>query len=88
MKPPVKLEIGQWIDDRFGGHHEDIWHYFEPPPGMRLATLRDMYPGRQFLYQVQIGPDKGDYYTGFFAGNSIEPVREKIRRGLPVYVKD
>jgi len=82
-KAPEILEIGQWFNDR----SHQIWHYFDVPPGMRRARLYDLYIGRQVLYQVQIGPHKGDYYTAFYVGNAVEPLREKVKSGVPVYVK-
>ena len=81
---PVKLEFGQWFD----GRSHPVWHYKTVPPGMRPATPRDLWYGRPILYQVEIGPDKGEWYSGYFAGNSIEPLKERLRLGLPVYVKD
>ena len=84
MEEPVKLEFGQLFD----GRSHPLWHYKEVPPGMRPATLRDLRYGRPVLYQVQIGPDAGEYYSGWYAGNSVEPLKDYIRRGVPVYVKD
>lgn len=84
MESAEKLEFGQWFD----GRSHPIWHYKEVPDGMRPATLYDLYPGRPVLHQVQIGPDKGDYYACYYAGSFCQPIREQIKRGMPVYVKD
>lgn len=81
---PEKLEFGHW----FGGRRHDLWKYDEVPSGMRLATLRDLYPGRPVLYQCRLGPDTGKWYTGYFAGCSVEPLRWMVTTGIPVYVKD
>ena len=72
----------------FDGRSHPLWMYEAVPEGMRLATLRDLWPGRQLLYQVQLGPDKGKYYTSFCVGERQEIFREMVRRGHPVYVKD
>ena len=84
MSEPVKLEIGQYIN----GCHHDIWCYDQVPSGMRPATLRDMWPGRPYLTLVLTGPDKGKYYTGYYIGNDVEPIRYRITHRIPVYVKD
>lgn len=81
---PEKLEFGHW----FGGRHHDLWKYDEIPPGMRPATLRDLYPGRPVLFRCRIGPDSGKWYSGYFAGNSVAPIRAMVTAGIPVYVKD
>ena len=80
----VKLEIGIWFD----GRHHDLWCYDTVPAGMRPAPLRDLWPGRQVLYQVQLGPDAGKYYTGFCIPGRGEILREMVNRGHHVYVKD
>lgn len=72
----------------FDGRSHALWMYEAVPDGMRPATLRDLWPGRQVLYQVQLGPDAGKYYTSFCVGERQEILREMVRRGHPVYVKD
>lgn len=84
MSEPRKQEIGKF----FNGRSHPIWCYDHVPDGMRRARLEDMYPCRQFLYKCQLGPDKGLYYTGYYVGTDIEPIRSYIQRGIPVYVKD
>lgn len=84
MNEPEKLEFGQWFD----GRSHPLWHYKSVPPGMRPATLHDMWHGRPFLCEVLIGPDKGEYYTGYYAGNSVEPIKYRLTHGFTVYVKD
>lgn len=84
MCEPRKLEFGMW----FNGRSHSLWCYDSVPDGMRRARANDMHPGRQFLYQVQLGPDAGLYYTGYFAGESMLPILLYIRTGVPVYVKD
>ena len=78
------MEFGHWFDN----HSHSLWIYDEIPAGMRPATLRDLWPGRQVLYQVEIGPDKGKYYTGFCVGEErINALRHKVQNGIPVFVK-
>lgn len=84
MCKPVKLEFGLWFD----GRSHPLWMYEAVPDGMRPATLRDLWPGRQVLYQVQLGPDAGKYYTTYCVNDRQEILREMVRRGHPVYVKD
>ena len=84
MSEPVKMEFGHWFDNR----SHSLWIYDEIPAGMRPATLRDLWPGRQVLYQVETGPDKGKYYTGFCVGEErINALRHKVQNGIPVFVK-
>lgn len=84
MSEPVKMEFGHW----FNGRSHSLWIYDEVPAGMRPAALRDLWPGRQVLYQVEIGPDKGKYYTGFCVGDEhLNALRHKIQNGIPVFVK-
>lgn len=84
MTQPERLEFGLWFD----GKSHPIWHYKEVPEGMRIATLKDMYYGRPFLAEVLLGPHKGDYYTGYYVGKEVAPVRYRITHGMPVYIKD
>ena len=81
---PMKMELGQDVD----GRHFDIWLYRGVPEGMRRATLRDLWHGRPVLYQVEIGPHAGLYYTGHCIGRDTEAIRRKVKEGVPVYVKD
>lgn len=84
MNAPVKLDFGQW----FEGRSHPIWVYDEIPSGMRPAALRDLIPGRQVLYLVEIGPDKGKYYSGFFVGEEhTMALINKLKRGIPIFVK-
>lgn len=81
---PQKLDIGiAWNNQVY-----DIWHYKEVPPGMRPAELQDLVWRRQVLYQVQIGPDRGDYYTDIVRPTTINILREMVRTGHPLYVKE
>ena len=84
MNEPVKLEFGHWFDNR----SHAIWKYDSVPAGMRPAALRDLWPGRQVLYQVEIGPDAGKYYTAFCVGEErMHALRDKLQRGIPLFVK-
>ena len=79
-----RLPFGMWFD----GRSHPLWHYRELPEGMRRAGMSDMYHGRPFLYQVEIGPDAGGWYTGYYAGNDEAPARWRLLHDIPLYVKD
>lgn len=83
-KEPEKLEFGISME----GKPLPIWHYTFIPSGMRLATKKDLIRGRAVLYQVQLGPDAGDYYTDFVRASTIGPLLHMIAKGIPVYVKE
>lgn len=80
---PEKLEFGQW----FAGKTHPLWLYRELPEGMTPATLSNLYPGRAVLFQVQVGPDAGSWYSCYFAGSYVPVIRDYLRRGIPVYVQ-
>lgn len=69
------------------GRSWTVWVYDSVPEGVRLATLQDLRPGRPVLYQARIGPDAGSWYQDWVRPTTIEPLRQMIREGLPLYVK-
>lgn len=69
------------------GRSWTVWVYGSIPEGVRLATILDLRPGRPVLYQARIGPDAGSWYQDWVRRTTIEPLRQMIREGLPVYVK-
>lgn len=81
---PFKLEIGAWVN----GRSRPVWCYDKVPDGMRPATLRDLVWGRPVLTEVLLGPDKGCFYTEYVRQSTIEILRERIRQGIPVFVRD
>lgn len=79
-----ELEFGQIAY----GRHFPVWHYREIPTGMRPAIYSDIQPGNKVLYQVRIGPHKGEYYTAIVTqGARMEILRHYVKSGIPVYVK-
>lgn len=83
MSDAKKMDFGVWFD----GKSHPVWLYPEVPPGMRLATLRDILPGRPVLYQLQLGDDAGSWLTDYVTRNSYPVLRHYIKSGIPVYVK-
>lgn len=78
-----KMDFGVWFD----GASHPVWMYPEVPPGMRLATLRDLRPGRPVLYQIQLGADAGSWLSDYVTRTTEPILRHYIRSGTPVYVK-
>lgn len=78
-----KMDFGVWFD----GRSHPVWMYPEVPPGMRRATLRDLWPGRPVLYQIQLGADAGSWLTDYVTRTTEPILRHYIRSGIPVYVK-
>jgi hypothetical protein len=78
-----KMDFGVWFD----GRSHPVWMYPEVPPGMRRATLRDLWPGRPVLYQLQLGADAGSWLTDYVTRTTEPILRHYIRSGIPVYVK-
>ena len=83
MENAVKLDFGTWFDGKSHPH----WHYQEIPPGMRLATLRDILPGRPVLYQLQLGKDAGTWLSDYVTRTTYPILRLYIQSGRAVYVK-
>ena len=84
METPTKLEFGINLN----GCSFPIWHYKKVPVGMRRASLEDLFINRPVLSIVRIGPDKGDYYSGFVTGATLPVYRQMIDNGEEIYVKD
>lgn len=84
MEDPEKLPIGIY----FNGRSHTTWHYRQVPPGMRPATVADLYMDRPVLHAVRIGPHAGDYYTDFVRESTYGIFRWMIEHGQEVYVKD
>lgn len=85
------MSKGEIIEDLrifYNGRSFPCWHYKEVPDGMRLATLRDLWFGRQILFQLQLGADAGEYCTSIVRESNIEVLQEYLKVGIPVYVKD
>lgn len=80
---PQKLEFGQW----YGGRSHPVWHYESLPDGVRLAGGKDLWQGRPVLWQVQLGPDAGQYYAALATRSNIPILLDYLQRGIPVYVK-
>lgn len=80
---PRKLDIGVWM----GGRSLPVWSYDAVPDGLRPATIQDLRPGCPILYQVSLGPDAGSWYQDYVRPSTIEPLRQRVRSGEPVYVK-
>lgn len=83
MDGPQKLEFGQWCS----GRSWPVWHYQELPEGVRPARQGELWNGRPVLWQVQLGPDKGDWYAARVTPFNIKALSDYIARGIPVYVK-
>jgi hypothetical protein len=83
MSDAKKMDFGVWFD----GASHPVWHYREVPPGMRPATLRDLYPGRPVLYQIQLGSDAGTYLTDYVTRTTYPILRHYIQSGRKVFVK-
>ncbi len=54
---------------------------------MRLATLRDLFPGRPVLYQLQLGDDAGSWLTDYVTATTYPILRAFIQAGREVFVK-
>ena len=73
----------------FRGRRYATWRYDQVPPGMKLATRRDIFLGRQILFQVILGSDAGKYYSGVVTESNRDAVYARIEDGrYPVYVKE
>lgn len=83
MSDAKKMDFGVWFD----GKSHPVWLYPEVPPGMRRATLRDLYPGRPVLYQLQLGKDAGSWMSDYVTRNSYPVLRYYIQTGREVFVK-
>ena len=62
----AKSEIVDGLNIAYNGRSFPVWKYDEVPEGMRLAAYRDLWYGRQVLFQLQLGADAGKYFIGFF----------------------
>ncbi len=78
-----KLEFGI----HYNGQSYSVWHYKEVPEGMRPAKLQDLIWRKLVLYQVRIGPHKGEYYTDIVRPKTIDILRDMINSGHPIFVK-
>lgn len=83
MSDAERIIPGIWMD----GKSRPVWRYEDVPEGMRPARVSDLYHGRPVLYRVLIGPDKGMWYTDFVRPSTYRIFRERIEKGLPVYVR-
>lgn len=80
---PERRDAGQLVS----GVIRTLWHCKAVPESMRPARLEDLRLGVLVMYQVQIGPDKGEYYTCYYSGSFIEPIKNYVKTGVPVYVQ-
>ena len=69
-----------------GGRSLAVWVYDTVPEGVRLATLRDLQPGRPVLYQVRIGPDAGKYYQDYVRPSTYQVLLRMLQDGVPVFI--
>ncbi len=83
MSDAKKMDFGVWFD----GKSHPVWLYPEVPPGMRQATLRDLFPGRPVLYQLQLGDDAGSWLTDYVTATTYPILRAFIQAGRKVFVK-
>ncbi len=84
----AKGEIVEDVRISYNGRSFPVWKYDGVPDGMRLATVRDLWYGRQVLFQLQLGEDAGKYCTSIVRGATVEILKEYIRTGVPIYVKE
>lgn len=84
----AKSEIVDGLNIAYNGRSFPVWKYDEVPEGMRLAAYRDLWYGRQVLFQLQLGADAGKFCSGIVRPSTIMVLRDYIGRGIPVYVKD
>lgn len=82
-KYPRKLEVGQSIN----GVHYEVWCYNKVPEGMRHAYDSDLKVGAMILYEVEVGPEKGLYYTAVVTWDNMMVLRSKMAKGM-LFVKD
>ena len=84
-KFPFKLEIGVW----WNGKSHTCWCYDKVPAGMvEVKSLKELWYGRPFLSECLLGPDKGNYYTDIVRETTIEPLKARLRMGIPIYVSN
>ena len=69
------------------GRSMPLWHYGELPPGMVKAEQKDLYRGRCVLYRVELGPDKGDWYSDYVRDSNYRILCRMIREGKDVWIK-
>lgn len=84
----AKGEIVDGLRISYNGRSFPVWKYDGVPEGMRLATVCDLWYGRQVLFRLQLGDDAGQYCTSIVRGTTAEILKEYVRTGEPVYVKD
>lgn len=73
--------------DKYPYKDEDLgcWVYKALPPGMRKATLRDLYLGRFVMYAATLPPLEGLWIAEKLSRHSIYAARELCRIG-EIYV--
>lgn len=80
---PERLEFNAEVY----GRSMPLWHYRELPPGMVKAEQEDLYRGRCVLYRVELGPDKGDWYSDYVRDSNYRILCRMIREGKDVWIK-
>lgn len=80
---PTRLEFNADVY----GRSLPLWHYTFVPEGMRRAEIKDLTRARPVLYRVEIGPDKGDWYSEYVRESTYRILCRMIREGKEVWVR-
>ena len=73
------------ITQNIGGESRKLWYYNYVPEGMREARPEELHYGLLVLHKCV---ESEGYHTLYVDDQDIPILKNKIRAGYPVYVKD